>query len=114
MVVKTFDGELVDNLRDRIIECVDSEELEKISAAYASVCKGQAAIYDSVNEKDEEEIKFNRKVRIAELILTGLSVAGVFYGIWTGRQSNLDGIYAEEKLQKFVNNKFYHPIKTKF
>ena len=109
-----FDGELIGDLRDRIIDCKDSEELERLSAAYANVCKGQATIHDAGKQINEEEVKFNRRVRIAELVLTGVSTLAVFYGIWTGRQSNLDGIYAEEKLQKFVNNKFYHPIKTKF
>lgn len=109
-----IDYELLNDLKERIKECTDSEELEKLTAAYLNACKANAAINDSVNQIDEDKEKFNRRVRIAELVLTGVSTLAVFYGIWTGRQSNLDGIYAEEKLQKFVNNKFYHPIKTKF
>lgn len=114
MVETKIDYELLNDLKERIKECTDSEELEKLTAAYLNACKATAAVNDSVKQNNEEDVKFNRRVRIAELVFTGLSTAAVFYGIWTGRQSNLDGIYAEEKLQKFVNNKFYHPVKTKF
>lgn len=114
MVETEIDYELLNDLKERIKECTDSEELEKLTAAYLNTCKANAAINDSVNQIDEDKEKFNKKVRIAELVLTGLSTAAVFYGIWTGRQSNLDGIYAEEKLQKFVDNKFYHPVRIRF
>lgn len=113
MVKNEFDDELLEHLRDQILGCTDSEQLVQYTEAYNNACKGQSELNDSIRDIDEKKEKFDKIIRIIEVTATILSAGALYFGPITARLSNIDGIYAQESLQKFVDGKFFKPIKTR-
>lgn len=113
MVKNEFDDELLEHLRDQVLDCTDSEKLVQYTEAYNNACKGQAELNDSIRDIDEKREKFDKIIRIVEVSVSVLGVGALYFGPITARLSNIDGIYAQETLQKFVDGKFFKPIKTR-